>query len=419
MVSGKGLLQCHVYDHISAGMSAIYDVKNLGILTAPATAPVRTYYIAAETVMWDYAPLGFDGCTGQPWNDISSVFVKVTNETMGSKYKKAVFREYTDETFKTRKPHPPENGLLGPMLRAEVGDKIVIHFLNRLDFDSSIQVFGGLAPLDNSTQYQVNLAQPGAPAPTVAPASAAAAGRKLLKAALTRNLQQFTAAEAEAEAIIAQSVENIYSLGKVAPGGKFRYEWFVPDEAGPASKDGVSVVYTYVSGVDHIKHINAGLVGPLVVYKKGKLSDPGVDREIPVLYNVQNEMQSIFFETNFHLQENATGIAIDKMATSFPESNLMHQINGYLYCNGPTLQLSVGDRVRWYVLGFGSEVDMHSPVFEGQDVTYAGESTYSVALMPSNTFVLDMVANTTGTWNYYCNILDHIWAGMSARMVIS
>lgn len=59
--------------------------------------------------------------------------------------------------------------------------------------------------------------------------------------------------------MIAQSVENLYALGGVAPGGSMRYEWFVPDTAGPASRDGPVVVYAYVSGVDHIKHINAGM----------------------------------------------------------------------------------------------------------------------------------------------------------------
>jgi hypothetical protein len=58
--------------------------------------------------------------------------------------------------------------------------------------------------------------------------------------------------------VIAQSVENLYALGGVAPRGSMRYEWFVPDTAGPGSRDGPVVVYAYVSGVDHIKHINAG-----------------------------------------------------------------------------------------------------------------------------------------------------------------
>ena len=158
MVSGKGLLQCHVYDHISAGMSAIYNVKNLGILEAPPTAPVRTYYIQAEPISWDYAPLGFDGCSGNPWSEEQLTFVKTTNGTLGSQYKKSVYREYTDATFKTPKPHPPEFGLIGPIIRAEVGDKIVVHFKNKLLFDASLQMFGGLAPVGNTTQYQVRAA---------------------------------------------------------------------------------------------------------------------------------------------------------------------------------------------------------------------------------------------------------------------
>jgi hypothetical protein len=40
----------------------------------------------------------------------------------------------------------------------------------------------------------------------------------------------------------------------------------------------------------------AGLVGPLAIYSKGKLDNPGVDLEIPLLYNIQNEMQSFYFE---------------------------------------------------------------------------------------------------------------------------
>ena len=155
MVGGKGLLQCHIYDHISAGMSAIYNVKNLGILAAPADAPVRTYYIAAEPHMWDYAPLGFDGCTGQPWSEDQLTFVETTNGTLGSQYKKGIFREYTDASFKTVKPTPPEFGILGPMIKAEVGDKIVVHFKNKLLVNSSVQLFGGLAPMGVTTQYQV------------------------------------------------------------------------------------------------------------------------------------------------------------------------------------------------------------------------------------------------------------------------
>lgn len=37
-------------------------------------------------------------------------------------------------------------------------------------------------------------------------------------------------------------------------------------------------------------------MGPLAIYAKGKLDEPGVDREIPLLFNIQNEMQSVYFQ---------------------------------------------------------------------------------------------------------------------------
>lgn len=61
---------------------------------------------------------------------------------MGSKYTKAVFRPYTDATFTRRAPHDAHLGILGPTIRAEPGDKIVVHFLNRLPFNASVQVRG-------------------------------------------------------------------------------------------------------------------------------------------------------------------------------------------------------------------------------------------------------------------------------------
>lgn len=77
-------------------------------------------------------------------------------------------------------------------------------------------------------------------------------------------------------------------------------------------------------------------------------------------------------QDNLAIQQNKTKLVIDQTSVKFPESNLMHMMNGYIACNGPTLQLQAGSRVRWLVMGFGSEVDMHSPVFEGQAVDYAG-----------------------------------------------
>jgi len=101
----------------------------------------------------------------------------------------------------------------------------------------------------------------------------------------------------------------------VAPGGSFKYEWLVPDASAPGPADGDSVAYAYVSGVDHIKHINAGLVGALMVYSKGKMPKGGEGevRELPMLFNIQNEMQSELYEANLAKQKAETKIDIKPM----------------------------------------------------------------------------------------------------------
>ena len=45
-------------------------------LALPA-GKVRSYYVAAEEVLWDYAPTGVNGITGQPIaNDVSAKYLQ-------------------------------------------------------------------------------------------------------------------------------------------------------------------------------------------------------------------------------------------------------------------------------------------------------------------------------------------------------
>ena len=57
-------------------------------------------------------------------------------------YRKILFREYEDATFKTEKPYPPYLGFLGPILKGEVGDTIVVHFKNMADGNFSVHPHG-------------------------------------------------------------------------------------------------------------------------------------------------------------------------------------------------------------------------------------------------------------------------------------
>jgi hypothetical protein len=74
--------------------------------------------------------------------------------------------------------------------------------------------------------------------------------------------------------------------------------------------------------------------------------------------------------------------------------------------------------VRWVVLGMGSQEDVHSPVFTGQVVRQASRPVYSPGVLPALTQVVDMVAASAGSWQFYCFVFDHMSAGMVGRMVV-
>jgi len=93
----------------------------------------RVYYVAADEVEWYYAPSGADQMMGTPFEGMAKAYTERAAHRIGTVYRKAIFREYTDGTFTTLKPRPPEwehLGILGPVLRAEVGDTIKVVFKN-------------------------------------------------------------------------------------------------------------------------------------------------------------------------------------------------------------------------------------------------------------------------------------------------
>ena len=106
---------------------------------------VRTYYVAAEEVEWDYAPLGMDMTTGKPFDGTAAAYTQPGPNHIGHVYRKAIYREYTDGTFVTRKPRAPQDeylGLLGPILRAEVGETIKVVFRNKASRPYSMHPHG-------------------------------------------------------------------------------------------------------------------------------------------------------------------------------------------------------------------------------------------------------------------------------------
>src|SRR5579859_1695265 len=165
---------------------------------ASASGTVRTYYIAADEVEWDYAPMNVDMMTGKPFDGYSKIFVEQGPTRIGQKYKKAVFREYTNDTFQVLKPRPAElahMGILGPVIRAEVGDTIKIVFRNNSSQAFSLHPHGvSYAPDSEGAMY-------------------------------------------------ADAMEHPAAHGLVAPGKTHTYTWTAREQCGPGPQDGSSVVW--------------------------------------------------------------------------------------------------------------------------------------------------------------------------------
>ena len=60
----------------------------------------------------------------------SAVFFDQGPVRIGGRYKKALYFEYNDDTFKVKKAKASHLGFLGPIIRAEVGDTIKVVFKN-------------------------------------------------------------------------------------------------------------------------------------------------------------------------------------------------------------------------------------------------------------------------------------------------
>lgn len=77
---------------------------------------------------------------------------------------------------------------------------------------------------------------------------------------------------------------------------------------------------------------------------------------------MSDENQSRYIEHNI---ETYCGdpASVDPGDDDFVESNLMHGINGLLYCNLNEMFMCEGEKVRWYTFAFGTEVDLHTRKF--------------------------------------------------------
>ena len=132
-------------DHHSHDLNYNDNVAPISFADANYQGQTRTYYIAADEVKWDFAPTGINQITGKPFGDTTNVYIENGKDRIGKVSLKAVYREYTDDSFTTLKPIPDKwqhLGILGPVIHAEVGDTIKVVFKNNARFPFSIHSHG-------------------------------------------------------------------------------------------------------------------------------------------------------------------------------------------------------------------------------------------------------------------------------------
>ena len=184
---------------------------------------------------------------------------------------------------------------------------------------------------------------------------------------------------------------------RVAPGRRYIYHWFANEGSGPGKGQPSSIVWWYHSHVDAGMEINAGLLGPIIVTAKGKAKPDGSPKD------VEREFVASF-------------MIFDEMGGK--PAGLLYSINGYIFGNLPGLYMKQGEKVRWYLLGMGNEIDLHTPHWHGEIVTDEGRHTDVIELLPGSMKTVDMLADNPGTWMFHCHVDDHMEGGMMAVYTI-
>ncbi|CAG5865387.1 unnamed protein product [Menidia menidia] len=325
------------------------DIKNLNLdettkyylkMSGPN---VRTYFIAAEEVEWDYA--GY----GQRRQEKSQLNSRET------KFTKVVFRGYMDASFNTpdvRGEMDEHLGILGPVIKAEIGQSIMVVFRNNANRPFSIH--------PNGVTYT----------------------------------KQFEGLSYEDGSEYWFQYDNM-----VQPNTTYTYLWKVNSMVGPAPGEAQCRTWAYYSGVNPERDIHSGLIGPLLVCREGTLDKKLPDmREFVLLFMTFDESKSWYYNKHFELlQRKSRKKTLD---TNHMENFKFHSINGIIH-SLKGLRMYTNQLVRWHLINMGSPTDYQSINFHGQ--TFIHKTAYShrqavYPLLPGSFATLEMYPSKPGLW---------------------
>ncbi|XP_008590687.1 PREDICTED: coagulation factor VIII-like [Galeopterus variegatus] len=321
----------------------------------------RHYFIAAVERLWDY------GMSTSP--------PILRNRAQGgsvSQFKKVVFQEFTDGSFTQPLYRGELNehlGLLGPYIRAEVEDNIMVTFKNQASRPYSF--YSSLISYEEDQQ---------------------------------------------------QGTEPRKNF--VKPNETKTYLWKVQHHMAPTKDEFDCKAWAYFSDVDLEKDVHSGLIGPILICHTNTLN-PAHGRQVTVqefalFFTIFDETKSWYFTEN--LERNCRAPCNIQMEDpTFKENYRFHAINGYVMDTLPGLVMAQDQRIRWYLLSMGNNENIHSIHFSGHVFTVRKKEEYKMAvynLYPGIFETVEMLPSKAGIWRVECLIGEHLHAGMSTLFLV-
>nr|XP_015100590.1 coagulation factor V isoform X1 [Vicugna pacos] len=357
---GKWIVSSLIPKHFQAGMQAYIDIENCAKKTRNPKKLTRDqrrhikrweYFIAAEEVIWDYAPI----IPANMDKKYRSLHLDNFSNQIGKHYKKVVYKQYQDESFTKRieNPNIKEDGLLGPVIRAQVRDTLKIVFKNMASRTYSIYPHGvTFSPYED----EIN-------------SSSTSGSNTMIRA--------------------------------VQPGETYTYKWNILESDEPTENDAQCLTRPYYSNVDITRDIASGLIGLLLICKSRSLDKRGIQRaadiEQQAVFAVFDENKSWYIEDNIYkFCENPEGVIRDD--PKFYESNIMSTINGYVPDSIPTLGFCFDDTVQWHFCSVGTQNDILTIHFTGHSFIYGKRHEDTLTLFPMRGESVTVPMDNVGTW---------------------
>ncbi|MFE9421633.1 multicopper oxidase domain-containing protein [Kitasatospora sp. NPDC006697] len=314
---------------------------------------VREYWIQAESFLHNPVPNGYDGMMGTHYTADQTSFWAIG------------YRAYTPNWGTPlpadTSPHGigQNSGIPGPVIRAEVGDTVVVHFRNHDDhykWPHSMHPHGVRYDRDNDGGWLADVPDyPGTAVPFGG---------------------TYTYTWTALPSSVGTWPYHDHSVPQTVP---------APAGAPAAGRAGAMDM----AGGGGVMEIGAelGLFGIIAITDH---NTPQVDKEFV-----------LFFHDAY--QADLPSIAQD-----------LDMFNGGAFLdNTPTFTATKGDRVRWRIAALGKE--FHVFHLHGHRWKRAQGWVDSELIGPSTTLTVEYLEDNVGDWIYHCHVTDHMMGGMVGR----